>query len=86
MIGKMSLRDRLDCLLDFARMIVFGLVPLPNCFSRVCFPTPLEAVLRDFLPLITTPISGAANSNLSAPTVLPLGRHIYAKRELQFSQ
>ena len=41
--------------------------PSPNCFLRVCFPTLFAAALKDFLPLITSPISGAANSNMSAP-------------------
>ena len=69
MFAKMSLRDRLDCLVDFVGMIllpVVFLLPLPNCFLRVCFPTLFAAVLKFFLPL-TTAISGTANSNMSAP-------------------
>ena len=63
---KMSLRDRLDCLVEFVGTILLCLLRLRNCFFRVCFPTPFAAVLKDFLPLITSPISGAANSNMSA--------------------
>ena len=62
----MSLRYRLDCLVDFLRMILLCLLPLPNRFFRVCLPTYFAAVLKDFLPLITSLISGAANSNMSA--------------------
>ena len=75
MFVKMSLRDRLDCLVDFVGMILLRLLPpclhtalrfpSPNCFLRVCFPTLFAAVLIDFLPLITSPISGTANSNMS---------------------
>ena len=63
----MSLRDRLACLLEFVGMILFCLLPLPNCFFRVCFPTLFAADSKVFLPLIASPISGAANSNMSAP-------------------
>ena len=63
---KMSLRHRLRCLVDFVGMILLCLLPLPNCFFRVCFPTLFAADLKGFLPLITSPISGAANSNMSA--------------------
>ena len=41
-------------------------LPSPNCFFRVCFSTLFAANLNDFLPLITSPISDAANS-MSAP-------------------
>ena len=63
----MILRDRLDCLVFFIGMILLCLPPLPNCFFRVCCPTLFAAVLKDFQPLITSPNSGAANSNMSAP-------------------
>ena len=63
----MSLRDRLDCLVDYVGMILLCLVPLPNFFFRVCFPTLFAAVLKVILPLITSPISAAANSNMSSP-------------------
>ena len=72
----MSLRDRLDCLLDFVGMIplpVLLLLPSPNCFLRVCFPTLFAAVLKIFLPLTTSAISGTANSNKSAPTRFAAG-------------
>ena len=67
MFAKKSLRDRLDYLVDFVGMIPPFLLPLPNCFFRVRFPSTFAAVLKDFLPLITSPISGAANSNMPAP-------------------
>ena len=74
MFVKMSLRDRLDCSVDFVGMILLCLLlpvrlwlPSPNCFFRVCCPTLFEAYLKDILPLITSPISDAANSKLSAP-------------------
>ena len=93
MFAKRSLRDELDCVVDFDGMIVLCLLPpvrlrlpSPNCFFRVCFPTLFAADLKDFLPSITSPISGAANSNMSAPMRFPLGQNIDAKRELQFSQ
>ena len=96
MFVKMSLRDRLDCLVVFVGMILLCLVPLftcrtlrslppwlpspsPNCFFRVCFPTLFAADLKDFLPLITSPISGAANSNKSAPTRFAAGT-IYLRK------
>ena len=63
MFVKMSLRDRLNCLVDFVGMILARLLPVPNCVFRVCFPTPFAAVLKDILPLITYPVSGAASSN-----------------------
>ena len=79
MFVKKSLRDRLDCLVDFVGMILLRLLlpclptalrlPSPNCFLRVCFPTLFAAVLNDFRPLITSPISGTANANISAPLI-----------------
>ena len=66
----MSLRDRLDCLVDFVGMILLCLLPLPNCFFKVCFTTLFAADLKDFLPLIT---SGAAISNMSAPMYFAAG-------------
>ena len=65
MFAKMSLRDRLDCL-DFVGMILLCLFPSTNCFFRVFFPTLFAADLKDFLPIKTSPISGVANSNMSA--------------------
>ena len=73
MFAKMSLRDRLDCLVDFVGMILLCLFPSPNCFFRVLCPTLFAADLKDFLPLKTSPISGAANSNKSAPTHFAAG-------------
>ena len=91
MFVKMSLRDRLDCLVDFLGMILLCLLPplrphSPNCFFRVFFPTLFAAVLKDFLPLKNSPISGTANSNMSAPMRFAAGTTYLRKKELQFSQ
>ena len=100
MFVKMSLRDLLVCLVDFVGMILFCLLhpyrtpsapfrlrlPSPNCFFRVCFPTIFAADLNDFLPLVTSPISGAANSDMSAPMRFATGTTYLRKKELQFSQ
>ncbi len=72
-LNKMSLRDQLGCLVDFVGTILLCLLPLPNCFLRVCIPTLYAADSKDFQPLITSPISGAANSNKSAPTRFAAG-------------
>ena len=48
-------------------------LPSPNCFFRVCFPTFFAAVLKFFLPLTTSAISGTAISNKSAPTRFAAG-------------
>ena len=61
---KMSLRDQLFCFADFVGMTLLALrllLPLPNCFLRVCFPTLFAAVLKFYLPPTTTAISGAVN-------------------------
>ena len=82
MFVKMSLRDRLDCLVDVVGMIlpvVLFLLPSPNCFFRVCFPTLFAAILKFFLPLTTSAISGTANSNWSAPTRFAAGA-IYLRK------
>ena len=71
MIVKMSLRDQLICSVDFDAMTLLAVLFLPlspNCFFRVCFPTFFAAVLKFFLPLTTSAISGTANSDKSAPT------------------
>ena len=81
MLLKMSLRDQLDCLIDFVGMILLCFLaarlrlpsPSPNCFFRVFFPTLFAADLKDFLPLKISPIFGAANSNKSAPTRFAAG-------------
>ena len=90
MFGKMSPRDRLDCLVDFVGMILLRLLPpclptalrlpSPNCFHRVCFPTLFAAVLNYFLPLITSPISGTSNSNMSAPMRFAAGTTYLRKK------
>ena len=71
MFAKMSLRERLICSADFVGMTLLALcflLPLPNRFFKVCLPTLFAAVLKFFLPLITSATSGTANSNKSAPT------------------
>ena len=82
MFVKMSLRDRLICFADFVGMTLLSvlfLLPLPNCFLRVCLPTLFAAVLIFFLPLTTSAISGTANSNKSAPTRFAAGT-IYLRK------
>ena len=72
----MSLRDRLICFADFGGknlLPVFFLLPLPNCFLRACPSTLFAAVLKLFLPLTTSAVSGTANSNKSAPTLFAAG-------------
>ena len=71
MFVEMSLRDRLFCCAKFVGMtllVVVFLLPLPNCFLKVCFPTLFAAVLKFFLTPSTFAISGTANSGKSAPT------------------
>ena len=71
MFVKMSLRDRLVCSADFVQMTLlelFFLLPLPNCFLRVCLATLPAAVLKSFSPLKISVIAGTAISNKSAPT------------------
>ena len=93
MFVKMSLRDRLDCLVHCVGMIFLCLPPLiclfpvrlrlpcpsSNCFLRVCLPTLFAAVLKFFLPLTTSLISGTANSNKSLPTRFAAGT-IYLRK------
>ena len=67
----MSLRDRLICFAGFVGMtllVVLFLLPIPNCFLSVCLQTLFAAVLKFFLPITTSAISGSVNSNKSAPT------------------
>ena len=78
----MSLRDRLICFADFVEMTLLAdlfLLPLPNYFLRVCLPTLFAAVLKLFLPLTTSGISGTANSNKSAPMRFAAGT-IYLRK------
>ena len=82
MFVELSLRDRLICVADFVGktlLAVLFLVPLPNCFLRVCLPTLFAVVLNFFLPIITSAISGAVNSNKSAPTRFAAGT-IYLRK------
>ena len=51
-----SLGGKLDCFADFVERTlpsVFFLVPLPNCFLRVCVRSIFAAVRKLFLPLTT---------------------------------
>ena len=96
----MSPRDRLDCLVDFVGMILLCLLavqpyassllrlpsPSPNCFFRVFFPTLFAADLKDLLPLKTSPISGAANSNMSAPMRFAAGTTYLRKKGIAVLQ
>ena len=89
MFVKISLRERPICFSDFVQMTLLAvhfLLPLSNCFFKVCLHTLFAAVLKLFLPLTTSATAGAANSNESAPTRLQLGQCIYVKMEMQFSQ
>ena len=79
----MSLRDRLTFFVGMTLLAVLFLLPLPNCFLKVCLPTLFAAVLKFFLRLTTSAYSGTANSNKSAPTRFAA---IYAKMDLQLSQ
>ena len=70
MFLEMSLRDRLSFFADFVWMTLLAvlcLLPQPYRSFRVCLPTLFAAVLKFFLPLTTSAISGAATSNKSAP-------------------
>ena len=82
MFVKMSLRDGLDCLVDFVGMVLLCLLrlPSPNCFMRVFFPTLFASVLKNFLSLKTSPISGAANSDMSAPMRFAAGTTYLRKK------
>ena len=90
MFVKTSLRDRLICFVDFVGMTLLAVLfllpvrlrlpsPSPNCFFRVCFPTLFAAVLKFFLILITSVISGTTNFNRSAPTRFAAGT-IYLRK------
>ena len=86
MFVKMSLRDRLDCLVDFVGIILLCLLrqPSTNCFLRVCFPTLFATVLNFFLPLTTSAISVTANSNMSAPMRFAAGTIYLRKNGVAF--
>ena len=78
----MSHRDRLICFADFVGktlLALFLLPPLPNCFLRVCLLTLFAAVLKFFLPLITSALSGTANPNKSPPKCFATGT-VYLRR------
>ena len=55
-------------------LTVLFLLPLPNCFLKVCLPTIFADLLKFFLPLTTFAISGTAKSNKSAPTSFAAGK------------
>ena len=77
----MTFRDQLDCLVNFVGMILICLLlscrtptapfrlelPSPKCFFQSLLPTLFAVDLKVFLPLISSPNSGAAKSNMSAP-------------------
>ena len=76
MFVKMSVRDRLVCFADFVGMILLAvlfLLPLPNCFLKVCLPTLFAAVLEFNLSLTTSASSSAAIFNKSATTGFAAG-------------
>ena len=76
MFVKRSLRDRVICFAVFVGMTLLALrllLPLPNCFLRVCLPTLFAALLKFFPPLTTSAISGRAKSNKSEPTHFAAG-------------
>ena len=80
---KMYLWDWLVCFEDFVRitlLAVLFLLPVNNCFLRVCFPTLLAAVLKIFLPITTSAFVVAENSNKSAPTRFAAGT-IYLRKD-----
>ena len=82
-VCKMSHRDRLICFAGFVGMTLLAvlfLLLLPNCFVTVRLPTLLAAVLKLFLPLTTSAVSGAANSNMSAPTRFAAGT-VYLRKK-----
>ena len=82
MFVKMSPRDRLISFLDFVGMTLLSVLfrlPLSNCVLRVCLPTFFADALKLFLPLTIAAISGAANSNNSAPTRFAAGTILLRK-------
>ena len=83
MFVEMSLRDLLICFFaDFVGMTLLAvllLLPLHNCFIRVCAPKIFAAVSKFFSPLTTSATSGTANSNKSAPTGFAAGK-IYLRK------
>ena len=78
----MSLRDRLICFADFVGLTLLAvlfLLPLPKGFLRVCLLPFFAAILKLFLPVTTSAISGTANYNKSAPTGFAAGT-IYLRK------
>ena len=78
----MPLPDRPVCFADSVGktlLAVLFLLPLPNCFLRVCLPTLLAAVLKFLPPITTSAFSGTAKSNKSAPTRFAAGT-IYLRK------
>ena len=80
---KISLRDRLICFAHFVGMtllaclmpmgVLRSLLPLRNCFLKVCLPTLFAAVLKFFLPLTTCAVFGTENSHKSTPSRFAAG-------------
>ena len=89
MFVKLCVLDRLVCFAGFVGMTAFALLfllPLPNCFLRVCLPTLFAAVLILFLPLTTSANSGTAFYDKSAPARLAAANIFLPEMELQFSE
>ena len=76
-LSKMSLRERMifELLFRERALLVLRLdfFPPPNCFQTVFVPTSFANVMSFFRPLTTSPISGAAISNKSAPILFAAG-------------
>ena len=69
MFVKRSLRDRLICFADFRRKSLLAVLfpaTTTQLFSQSLVLTLFAAVLKFFPPLVTSAISGAANSSKSA--------------------
>ena len=97
----MSLR-RLVCFADFVGMAKLAsfpygnsfplialfclLLPQPNYLLTVYLPTLFAAVLKFFLPITTSAISGAPKYNKTAPTHLAAGENYLRKNVMRFSQ
>ena len=68
MLIKMSLFDHLARLVDFVGINLLCLLPLPNCLINVSPPTFSATLLKLFLSLTISAVSGVAHSIKSAPT------------------
>ena len=85
----MSLRDRLFCLADFVGTTLLALLfllPLPNCFLRVCLPTLFAAVLKFFYQQQHLQFLAQQIPSSQHPRVLRRGRCIYEGMEMWISK